>query len=56
MEVKPTGFIVACKEYFGFLPGQTLLQFKDEVSQLTPADRTEMAPLLAQLIGRPVTV
>lgn len=55
-EVKPTGFIVACKEYFGFAPGQTLLGFKEEVAQLTPADRAEMAPLLSKLLGKPVSV
>lgn len=33
------GFIVACKEFFGFKPGQTLLDFKNEVGQLTPEDR-----------------
>lgn len=54
-ETKPTGFIVACKEYFGFAPGQTLLGFKEEVAQLTPADRAEMAPLLSKLLGKPVS-
>lgn len=53
-EIKLTGFIVACKEYFGFAPGQSLLDFKNEVALLTPADRAEMAPLLSQLLGKPV--
>lgn len=53
--VKPTGFIVACKEYFGFKPDQTLLGFKEEVAQLTPTDRAELAPLLSAAIGRPVS-
>lgn len=53
-EIKPTGFIVACKEYFGFAPNQTLLQFKEEVSMLTPADRAELAPMLAKELGKPV--
>ena len=55
MEEKVTGFIVACKEFFGFAPGQSLLDFKNEVSQLTPADRAEMAPLLSKLLGKPVS-
>lgn len=44
-------FIVACKEFFGFLPGQTLMQFKEEVAQLTPADRVEMAAGLSVALG-----
>lgn len=55
METKPTAFIVACKEFFGFAPGQTLMEFKEEVSKLTPADRAELAPLLAAAIGKPVS-
>lgn len=39
---EPIGFIVACKDFFGFLPGQTLLTFKEEVAKLTPADKAEM--------------
>lgn len=56
MEVKPTAFIVACKEFFGFKPGQTLLEFKEEIAELTPQDRAELAPLLAHAIGKPVSV
>lgn len=55
MEVKPTAFIVACKEFFGFAPGQTLLEFKEEVAKLTPADRAELAPLISHQIGKPVS-
>lgn len=54
MEVKPTAFIVACKAYFGFAPNQSLLEFKEEVSKLTPADRVELAPMLAAELGKPV--
>jgi hypothetical protein len=53
-QTKPTGFIAACKEYFGFLPNQNLKDFRDEVARLTPEDRAEMAPLLPQLLGKPV--
>lgn len=52
---KPTGFIVACKEFFGFKPDQTLLGFKEEVAQLTPADRAELAPMLSKALGKNVS-
>lgn len=55
METKPTAFIVACKQFFGFLPNQTLAEFKEEVQRLTPADRAELAPLLAKEIGKEVS-
>lgn len=59
METKPKSFVVACKSYFGFktLPNgqtQSLLDFKTEVQQLTPADRAELAPMLAKQLGEPV--
>lgn len=47
-------FIVAAKEFFGFQPGQTLMQFKEEVAQLTPADRAELAVGLSAALGVPV--
>lgn len=53
-EIKPASFIVACKEYFGFHPEQSLQEFQAEVKQLTAEDRAEMAPMLAAQIGRPV--
>lgn len=54
-EIKPTAFIVACKEFFGFASGQTLLEFKEEIAKLTPADRAELAPMLSATIGKPVS-
>lgn len=54
MEVKPTGFIVACKEFFGFAPGQSLMDFKNEIKELTQKDRDELAPLLSAALGKPV--
>lgn len=51
METKPTGFIVACKQFFGFKDGQTLLEFKQEVAELTPADRADMTPGLEKALG-----
>jgi hypothetical protein len=34
-----TSFMAACKDFFGFKPGQTLTEFRDEIKELTPADR-----------------
>lgn len=51
MQATQKAFIVACKDFFGFKPGQTLLEFKEEVSQLTPADRVEMAEGLSKALG-----
>ena len=47
-------FMVACKEYFGVMPGQSLMEFKREVDGLTPADREQMAPALSAHFGEPV--
>ena len=48
---KKAGFIVACKAYFGFKPGQTLLEFKTEVQALTAQDRLDMIPGLEKELG-----
>lgn len=37
--MKVMSFTAACKEYFGYKPGQTLGEFMTEVKQLTPEDR-----------------
>ena len=42
MATPEVGFIVAAKEFFGFLPGQTLLDFRNEVAKLTPKDKEEI--------------
>ena len=44
------GFIVACKTFFGFLPGQSLLDFKNEVAKLTPKDKAELTPMLEKAL------
>jgi len=45
---KELGFVAACKEFFGFAPGQTLMSFRDECKLLTPKDQEEIrAGLLA---------
>ncbi len=48
---KLTGFIVACKQFFGFHSGQSLMDFKNEVAQLTEKDRAEMIPGLEAALG-----
>jgi hypothetical protein len=37
------GFIKAMKDYFGLLPGQTVVQFGAELKALTVADKLEFA-------------
>ena len=51
MDQQVKGFIIACKDFFGFLPGQTLFEFKNEVAALTPKDRAEMLPGLEKALG-----
>jgi hypothetical protein len=48
-EKKPLGLIAACKEFFGFLPGQTLITFRDEFSKLSPTDKEEIRAGLIKL-------
>ena len=45
---KEMGFIAACKDFFGFLPEQTLMAFRNEVAALTPKDREEIRAGLIQ--------
>ena len=39
MEKTQTTFISACRDYFGYLPGQTLSGFNEEIKKLTVEDR-----------------
>ncbi|HEY6018437.1 MAG TPA: hypothetical protein VIY48_00600 [Candidatus Paceibacterota bacterium] len=39
---KKTGFIAACKSFFGLKPGQSLAEFRDEMKELTPKDRMDI--------------
>jgi len=45
---KEMGFVAACKEFFGLLPGQTLLTFRQEMVALTSKDREEIRAGLEQ--------
>ena len=49
-------FVVACKEFFGFQAGQTLIQFRDEINGLTHADKVEIAAGLSAEMGVTVKV
>lgn len=42
MKRKRCSFVVACKEYFGFHPGQTLSEFSNELKNLTDKDRADL--------------
>lgn len=48
MKKKP---IAILREFFGFQPGQTLSGFMEEVKQLTPTDKMELAQLAAKELG-----
>lgn len=54
-------FVAAARKYFGFkedgYKGKTgLSSFGEEIKELTPADRAEMAPQLAAVLGEEVTL
>lgn len=39
---QPMFFVGACKDFFGFLPGQGLKEFSMELKKLTEEDRKEI--------------
>lgn len=43
--MKTVTFIVAAREFFGLLPGQTLADFSKEIKALTVNDRTELVEM-----------
>ena len=43
MNNNPTTFGGACKDYFGFHEGQGLKSFVEELKELTPEDKAEIA-------------
>ena len=47
-------FIAACREYFGFKPGQTLGEFGAEIKQLNHADKVEIAEGMRKHAGMDV--
>lgn len=44
-------FVAAAMKYLGRKPGQGLAEFSREVGALTPGDKQELAPLLAEALG-----
>ena len=46
----------AVQVYFGRKSGQTLQEFRDEMQQLTPKDKEELAAMLTEALSEPVTV
>jgi hypothetical protein len=47
-------FTVAVSRYFGRKEGETLSEFQNEIRQLTPKDKEELKPMLAEALGEPV--
>lgn len=46
---KPMTYMNACADFFGRRPGQTLMQFRDELKGLTDKDRMEIREGLEQM-------
>lgn len=38
----PVGLIALCKEFFGFRPGQSLMEFRDEFKALSSKDKDDL--------------
>ena len=53
METKPyqISFMSACVQFFCAKPGQSKVQFGQEVKELTPEDRKELKPMLEAELG-----
>jgi hypothetical protein len=43
--MKQTSFAVACKDFFGFKPGQTMTDFMNELRQLTDKDKADLTKM-----------
>ena len=46
---KKMSFMSACRDFFGLHPGETALQFGQEIKQLTTEDRAEIKEGLEKL-------
>ena len=44
-------FTMACAEFFGRLPGESLGDFAKELKELTDEDRAELRPMLSKALG-----
>lgn len=47
MPGKHVTFVMACREFFGLLPNQTLQEFVAEVRALTQKDRADLIEMFA---------
>ena len=52
--MEPMSFVVACRNFFGQKPGQSLTEFQAELKALTPQDRREIAEGLSKELQRDV--
>ena len=43
--------VMILKEFFGFLPNQTLQEFNAELKALSPAEKAELVDLAAKELG-----
>ena len=43
--LKQMTFVAACGQFFGLLPGQTLMEFALELKKLAPVDKEELIKL-----------
>lgn len=43
--MEKVSFVVACKKFFGILPGQSLMDFQKEIKALTPKDKEELTAM-----------
>lgn len=44
--------ILALKEFFGYRPGEGMLQFKAEVDALTPEEKAELIELAEEALAK----
>ena len=44
-------FMAAARDFFGLKPGQTPIQFGQEIKALTPKDREDLKPGLEAALG-----
>ena len=52
--MKTMSFALACKDYFGFKPNQTMTEFMGELKQLTTQDRADLSREFAK-VGYEIT-
>lgn len=43
--------VMVLKEFFGFKPGQSLIEFNEELKQLSASEKAELAQAAAEKLG-----